>query len=295
MSILIDSNSRILIQGITGNQAGKTTKEMMDYGSKVVCGVTPGKGGQRIFEIPVYNSVNEALKNHKIDASLILVPPFKVLEAAFEAIDAKIKLIVIITENVPVHDSAKIISYAKSNNSRIIGPSSVGIISPGKSKIGPIGGFKRAFIPGHIGLISKSGGMASETAFLLSQNNLGQSTVVGIGGDRILGTSFSDLLELFEKDTETKAVVIFGEVGGTYEQEISSMIQQGLFTKPVIAFISGSFVATLPEIALGHAGAIIESEDNTREAKVKSLKQAGVLVAEVHHEILNLVKEVLKI
>lgn len=295
MAILINEQTKILVQGITGSQASKTVKEMLDYGSKVICGVTPGKGGGKIEGIPVYDSIKDALKEHKVDASLISVPPLKVIDAAFEAIDAGIKLIVIITESVPIHDSAKIIAYSKDKGSIIIGPSSVGIISPGKSKIGPIGGFKKAFNQGCVGIISKSGGMASETALLLSQNAIGQSTVIGIGGDRILGSSFADLLILFEEDDSTQAVVIFGEVGGKYEQEISEIINKKLFTKPVIAFISGNFVEKLPTVALGHAGAIIESKENTRESKIKSLKQAGVIVAEVYHEIPALVKRALKI
>jgi succinyl-CoA synthetase alpha subunit len=170
----------------------------------------------------------------------------------------------------------------------VVGPSSVGIISPGKAKMGSIGG--KAFSPGRIGVISKSGGMASETSLLLTQAGLGQSTAIGIGGDAIMGSSFADLLALFERDKETDAVVLFGEIGGTYEEEAAEFIKQGGFTKPVAAFISGRFAGTLPHVALGHAGAIIEGGKGTRESKIAALKAAGVMVAEVHHELVDLIK-----
>ena len=295
MAILVDQNTKLLVQGITGEEGSKATKEMLDYGTEVVCGVTPGKGGQEIEGKPVYNTIREALKNHPdVNASVVYVPPIAGKDACIEAIVKGIKLIVCITETIPVHDTAEIIAYARKYNARLIGPSSLGIISPGKGKIGSLGGStNRSYIHGNIGIISKSGGMCSETALLLKQNNIGTSTVISIGGDVISGSDFCDLLELFEQDDETKAVIIFGEIGGAYEQKIADMILEKKFTKPIIAFISGKFASTFPYVALGHAGAIIEGKQGTREAKVEALKKAGVKIAEVHHEIVDLIKEVL--
>ncbi|HLC31400.1 MAG TPA: CoA-binding protein [Candidatus Nanoarchaeia archaeon] len=293
MAILIDEKTRILVQGITGKQGAIATKEMLSYGSNVVCGVTPGKGGEYVEGLSVYNSVREALQLSVIDASVVYVPPFFVKNAVFEAIDAGVKLIVIVTECVPLHDSAKIIAYAREHSVRLIGPSSVGIISPGRSKVGSVGGFDRAFSPGKVGILSKSGGMLSETALLLTQRGIGQSTAVGIGGDVLIGSSFSDLLSLFEKDEETDAVVVFGEIGGSYEEELAAFIKHKNCTKPVVAFISGAFADHLPSIPLGHAGAIIEGASGTRTSKVSSLKAAGVLVAEVHHELVDLLEKAL--
>ncbi len=295
MSILVDEKTKVLVQGITGKQGALATKEMLDYGTKVLCGVTPGKGNQEVHGIPVYNTIKEALAEYNdVNATIISVPPFNAKDAAFEAISNEIPLINLITEQIPIHDTAKILAYAKKNNVRIVGPSSIGIISPGKSKIGYIGGStNKSFMPGNIGIISKSGGMCSETALILKQKNIGQSTVVGIGGDVLLGTDFVDALKLFENDKETKAIVLFGEIGGTYEEDAAQYIIETKYEKPVIAFISGRFTSMFPNITLGHAGAIIEGNKGTRENKIKELKKAGVIIAEVHHEIADLVKEVL--
>jgi succinyl-CoA synthetase alpha subunit len=294
MSILIDKTTRVLIQGITGKQGQKATVEMAEYNTEVVCGVTPGKGGQEVCGKPVYNSIKEALEKHSVNTSLVYVPPFAVKDAVFEAIDNGIKLINVITEKVPVLDTAKIYAYANKHGAMIIGPSSVGIISPGKAKLGCVGGGdpSRVYIPGNIGVISKSGGMSSETSLLLKENGIGQSTVVGIGGDVICCSTFTDILELFEKDDETKAVVIFGEVGGTYEEPVAEMVNDGKFTKPIIAFISGQFSEMLPSGAkLGHAGAIIANGVGTYKSKVTKLREAGCIVAKAHHHIPKLVKQ----
>ncbi|MBS3137413.1 CoA-binding protein [Candidatus Woesearchaeota archaeon] len=297
MSILINENTRILVQGITGNEGTRATKFMLAYGSKVVAGVTPGKGGQNVESVPVYNSIKESLAKHpEINCSVILVPPKFAKAAMIEAIENRIKLINVITEFIPIHDVAECIAKAKQNNCIIVGPTSVGIISPGKCKIGMIGGdTNKAYMPGNIGIISKSGGMSSETAYIFKLAGIGQSTVVSIGGDVINGFSFKDALALFEKDPKTHAVVIFGEIGGTYEEEAAEFIKQAGFTKPCAAFISGKFAEALPNVTLGHAGAIIEGGKGTRESKVKALKDAGVMIAEVHHELVELVKKALKI
>lgn len=296
MSILIDENTRVIVQGITGREASFVTRQMLEYGTKVVAGVTPGKGGQEVHGVPVYDTVKEAVENHDINTSLIYVPPAFAKDAVLEAIDNGIKLIVIITEHIPVHDAMKLYHYAKKKGARIIGPNSVGIITPGKVKMGAIGGDNpaRAFKPGNVGIISRSGGMTTETAWMLKRAGFGVSTAVSIGGDAIIGTTFADLLELFEEDPETEAVVMFGEPGGSFEEEAAEFIKEGGFTKPVIAFIAGRFMESMPEgMTFGHAGAIIEGGTGTPSQKMKRLKEAGVHVAESHHEIIPLVKEVL--
>lgn len=304
MAILIDENTRLLVQGITGREGTRSTKQMLEYGTKIVAGVTPGKGGQEVEGIPVYNSVKEAMKKHpEINATVLYVPPAGVKDAAKEAIDNGIPLINIITEHVPIKDSAFLYQYAKKKSSfleksctkkiRIIGPSSIGIISPGKCKVGSIGGMDPTiqFVPGPVGVISKSGGMSSEISLIIKRAGLGQSTVIGIGGDVIVGTTFHDLLDLFEKDPETKGVVIFGELGGTYEEQLSEYVKSGKFTKPIAAFIGGEFAANLPEgQALGHAGALIEGKTGLPSVKKKLLEEAGVKVAKVPGELGELIK-----
>jgi succinyl-CoA synthetase alpha subunit len=298
MAILVDRNTRVLIQGITGRSGTQVCQILQSYNTKVVAGVRPGKGGEEVLGVPVYNTVVEAKVNHpEINTSLIYVPPGFVQDAAFEAIEAKIPLIHIFTERVPIHDSAKIFALSKKNNVRVVGPASIGIISPGVAKIGSIGGFENhGFKRGEIGVVSKSGGMCSEIASLLTRAGFGQSTVVGIGGDMIACTNFVDTLELFEKDRKTESIVLFGEVGGTYEEEAAEYIKSGKFTKPVVAYIAGRFVEKLPQgTPLGHAGAMIEQGRGTWESKVKSLKKAGVKIAEKLEDIPKLLEKVLAV
>lgn len=295
MSILINQKTVCLIQGITGKEGTRVAIDMMAYGTKVVAGVTPGKGGQAVEGVPVYNSVSEALELHQdVNTTGVYVPPFAVLNAVKEALQNNIKLIHIITEHVPIKDTAEIIALAKKTEATIVGPSSIGIISPGKAKVGSIGGADadRAFAPGKIGVISKSGGMASEVSWLLKKAGFGQSTVVGIGGDILIGSTFSDLLPQFGGDPETEAVVLVGEFGGTYEEEAAAYIQKTKFSKPVVAFISGLFAESLPQgVALGHAGAIIEGDKGTRKTKVAALEAAGVKIAQIPTEIPQLLKQ----
>jgi len=300
MSILIDETTRLLVQGITGKEGSRAAKEMLEYGTKVVCGVTPAKGGQQIEGVPVYNDVRDALDHHpEVNATTIVVPPKFAKDAMLEAIDNKIPLIVVLTENIPIHDVMECYAKAREKNLALIGPSSIGMISPGKCKIGFIAGGKyhKSYKPGPVGIISKSGGMSSETAWVVKQAGFGQSTVIGMGGDVIAGTTFADLLPLFEQDKKTKIIVLFGEIGGEYEQEAAAWIklarQHGEFTKPVAAFISGKFADSLPHVSIGHAGAIIEGDHARREAKVKALRDAGVMVADVHHELGEMVKKIL--
>lgn len=297
MSILLTERTRVVIQGITGKMGRKVAKEMLAEGTIVSCGVTPGKAGQEVEALPVFDSVREALDHDpRIDTSLIIVPPLLVLDAACEAVDAGIKLLVILTENVPIKDAAMLVAYARRKGARVIGPSSTGLISPGKGKIGPIGSAKEQdmYAPGRVGVISKSGGMCAETSRLLTKAGLGQSTVIGLGGDVIAGSTFADLLSLFEEDAETEAVVLFGEIGGAYEEIAAEMIKAGKFTKPVVAFVSGAFAERLGQgFALGHAGAIVEEGFGTAAQKKQAFEEAGVLVADYHHEIPELVKEAL--
>ncbi|MDP3989970.1 MAG: citryl-CoA lyase [archaeon] len=297
MAILINEKTKFLIQGITGKQGQQACQEMIKAGSNIVAGVTPGKGGEIVEGILVYNSVQEALANHSIDATVVYVPPRFAKDAIMEAINAKIPLINIITENIPIHDMAYCFSLAKKNNVHIIGPTSAGIYSVGKSKCGSLGSGKaeKAFTSGHIAVISRSGGMSCETSLVLTQAGLGQSTVVSIGSDVLMGDSFKELIPLFEDDSDTKGIVIYGEIGGTSEEDLAAYLierkKQGKpFTKPVIAFISGEFAKNIHNVSLGHAGAIIEQGKGTRENKVKALKEAGVIVAEVHHEVGDLIK-----
>lgn len=305
MSILVNEKTKVLVQGITGKEGAKVTKQMQNYGTKVLAGITPGKGGQEVHGVPVYNSIAEALENHPgINTSLISVPNFACLEAMKEAIEAKIPLINVFTEHMPIQDTAKAIALARNTSgeskpilevvrTRIVGPSSMGIISPGIGKVGQIGGEdpRGVFRKGNIGVISKSGGMASEVSWILTQAGLGQSTVIGMGGDILEGSSFADLLEEFEKDPQTEAVVIFGEIGGTYEEDAAELIKSGKFTKPVVAFISGLFAETLPSgTKLGHAGAIVYGDRGSYKSKINSLKQAGAIIAKTPDEIPELLK-----
>lgn len=297
MSILINKNTKVLIQGITGREAAKVSEEMKTYGTKILAGVTPGKGGQEVNGVPVYDTVKEALANHnRINASLIYVPPFAAKDACLEAIANNIKLLDVITERIPVYDTAIVLAEAKKQGATVVGPTSVGIITPGECKLGPIGGNNpdRIFKKGSIGVVSKSGSMTNETSWLLRQAGYGQSTAMGIGGDVLAGTPFPDALLLFEKDPETKAIVMFGELGGTYEEQAAELIKQKKITKPVVAFVAGLFADHLPKsMQLGHAGAIIEGSSGSPQAKKTALAKAGALVADSHHEIIDKLKEVL--
>lgn len=261
MSILINKDTRLLIQGITGKEGTRACRESLSYGTPVLAGVTPGKGGQSVEGVPVYNTVAEAVTQHpEINATFITVPSAHIKSAALEAVAANIPLITILTEHVPVLDVAEIIARARAAGVRVVGPSAIGIISPGQAKIGSIGSGEmiRGFTPGPIGVLSKSGGMTSELCFAFTRAGLGQSTAVGLGGDMVAGSSFADLLQLFADDDETKAVALFCEVGGSYEEEAAEFIRKTNFSKPVVAIVAGEFGTLLAEdTVLGHAGAIV--------------------------------------
>ena len=297
MSILVDSTTRLLIQGITGKEGTRSARECMTYGTKVLAGVTPDRGGEFVEGIPVYNTITEALTHHpEINASLIVVPAKFALDAGMEALTADIPLVVILTEKIPTADTARLIQTARKHGSRLVGPSCVGIISPGKAKIGSIGsgGMDRVFASGRIGILSKSGGMTSEIANALTRAGLGTSTAIGIGSDMLIGSPFSDLLSLFVKDPETDAIVLFGEVGGPYEELAADFIKSTGFTKPVLALIAGSSDTSLPEHAvLGHAGAIVSRGRGSHTSKIHMLTESGVTVVSTVEEIPLVLKSIL--
>ena len=288
MSILINEDTKVLVQGITGREASEKVPEMIEYGTDVVAGVTPGKAGEEVSGVPVYDTVKEALDNHpEINASLIYVPPFAAKEAAMEAMENDIELLNIITERIPTKDTWKIYEEAKRKDVTVVGPTSVGIITPGEAKLGPIGGSEpeKVYKSGKVGVISKSGGMTTETSWVIRQSGYGISTAAGLGGDVIAGTTFEDALKMFEEDDQTEAVVMYGELGGTYEEKAAELLETGDFTKPLITFIAGKFTEEMPSKNYGHAGAIIRGERGTPSGKEKALEEAGAHVVKVHHKI----------
>ena len=280
MSILIDQNTRVIVQGITGRDGSFHAKQMLEYGTKVVGGVTPGKGGQDVQGIPVFNSVQEAKDKTGCDAAVIYVPAKFAKEAMLEDIAAGIDLIVCITEGIPVLDMVEVKKALGNSRSRLIGPNCPGLISPGKCKIGIMPGHIHK--PGNVGVVSRSGTLTYEVVFNLSANDMGQSTCVGLGGDPIIGMRFVEALKMFQEDPGTSAIVMVGEIGGGDEQTAAQFIKDHV-TKPVVAFIAGR---TAPAgKRMGHAGAIISSGDSTAEAKMQMLKDAGVTVIDFPDEI----------
>ena len=284
MAIWADENIRLLVQGITGHQGQFHTKAMMEFGTKIVAGVTPGKGGQQVHGVPVYDSVEEAMEREP-NASIVFVPAPFAKDAVIEALDAGIKLVVVITENIPFHDTMQFVHYAKYKGARVIGPNCPGIASPGKTKIGILPNV--IFKEGNIGVASRSGTLTYEIVNALSQAGFGQSTCVGLGGDPIIGSTFIDALKAFEDDEETKAIVLVGEIGGTAEEEAAEYIASNV-TKPVYAYIAGRTAP--PGKRMGHAGAIISGGKGTAESKIKAFEEAGVKVARFPHEIAELIK-----
>lgn len=295
MSILINKNTKVLVQGITGNEGEKAAKAMLDYGTNVIGGVRPGKGGEEVLGKPVFNTVAEAVSQFPdITTTAIYVPPFAAKAAILEAIEAGISQINTIVERVPIRDTAYCLAAAKEKNIQIIGPSSLGYIAPGLGRIGVVGGPKaqadEIFTPGGIGIISRSGGMTNEVSWQVRKAGLGQSTAVHVGGDLLMGTTYADLLKLFEKDEETKAVIIFGEHGGSYEFEIVDLIKNKQYSKPLAIYIGGKFASTLPEgMNIGHAGAIVERGKGALE-KSKALAEVGVMIADRYEDLVTLIK-----
>lgn len=273
MSILINKNTRVLVQGITGRDGGFHASRMKSYGTSVVAGTSPGKGGGTMEGIPIYNTVYEAVKKEKADTSIIFVPPGFVKDAVMESADAGIKLIIIITEGVPTLDIIAARHFATALGSSILGPNCPGVVTPGESLIGIMPG--NIFKPGRTGVISRSGTLTYEVVYSLTRNNIGQSTAIGIGGDPVAGLYFTDLLKMFQEDKDTDSIVMIGEIGGDSEERAAEYISKNV-TKPVVAFIAGS---TAPEgKRMGHAGAIISSGSGTAAEKVAALGKAGVKV-----------------
>jgi succinyl-CoA synthetase alpha subunit len=285
MAILANKNTRLVVQGITGNEGSFHTEQMIDYGTNVVGGVTPGKGGQWIFGKPIFDTVKKAKEATDANASIIFVPPKFAADAMFEAIDAEIELIVCITENIPVQDMMKVYSYLKNSKSRLIGPNCPGLLTPGQAKIGIMPGYIAT--PGNVGVVSKSGTLTYEVVYALTQAGMGQSTCLGIGGDPIIGTNFVDALEMFENDPETEKIAILGEIGGRAEIDAAEYIKKRM-TKPVAAFIAGR---SAPEgTRMGHAGAIVEGGEGSAQEKIEALKAAGVRVADNPEQIPDLLR-----
>lgn len=285
--IILDENTRCIVQGITGKQGSFHTKQMLDYGTKIMAGTSPGKGGQKIDNVRVYNSIEEIKEELDVNASIIFIPAPFAKDAAFEAI-SQLDLVVIITEHIPVHDSMEIVEYAKRNNTIVIGPNTPGIISPGVGKLGIMP--THIFDEGNVGIVSRSGTLTYEIAYQITNAGMGQSTCLGIGGDPVVGLDFSDVLSMFEKDSDTDAAVLIGEIGGSAEERAAQFINKNI-SKPVVAYIAG---ITAPSgKRMGHAGAIIEGETGTAESKISTLQEAGVGIAKKPSEIVDLIKDVL--
>ena len=289
MSVLVNKNSKVIVQGFTGAEGTFHASEMINYGTNVVGGVTPSKGGLSHLERPVFNTVNEAKKKTDANVSLIFVPPAFASDAIMESIDAGIETIIAITEGIPVKDMIKVKSYLKGKNSTLLGPNCPGAITPGEAKVGIMPGF--VFKPGNIGIVSKSGTLTYEAADQVVKAGLGISTAIGIGGAPIVGTSTKDAVKLFMNDPDTKGIVMIGEIGGNYEADASKWIKENGNKKPVVGFIAGQTAP--PGKRMGHAGAIIGGKDDTAVAKMKIMKECGLHVVKSPAEIGNKISEVL--
>jgi succinyl-CoA synthetase alpha subunit len=286
MAIIIDNKTKVVVQGITGYQGRYHSGAMSEFGTEVVAGTSPGKAGESVNDIPVYNFVSEAVDEEGANTSCIFVPAPACKDAALEAIDAGIKTIVIVTEHLPVLDAIHVVSVARAKGITVIGPNCPGVASPGKAKVGILP--NKIFKEGSTGVVSKSGTLTYEIVNAISEHDVGQSTCVGIGGDRVSGTSFIDILEKFQKDKQTKAIVMVGEIGGTAEEEAAEYIKHNV-QKPVVAYIAGRTAP--PGKRMGHAGAIISRGRGTAESKIKALEEAGVKVAKFPTDVPDLLKE----
>ena len=284
MAILVDRNSRVIVQGITGGAGRFHTERMLQYGTKIVAGTSPGKGGEKVFDLPVYDTVEECVKNHNADTSVIFLPAQFVLEACVEAIYAGIKFIVVIPEHIPIFDMMQIRKEALKHNALVIGGNTAGIITPGEANLGIMPDI--AFSPGRVGTVSRSGSLTYYVADTLTRTGYGETTCVGLGGDPVLGTTFDEILLLFEKDVKTKAIVLVGEIGGVYEEKAKETINK--MKKPVIAMVGGLFAP--PGKRMGHAGAIVEGDMGTAQSKLKALEEAGAHIAKTFLDIPEILK-----
>ncbi|MCD6380884.1 MAG: succinate--CoA ligase subunit alpha [Candidatus Odinarchaeota archaeon] len=286
MVMLLDKGTKIMVQGITGRAGKFHTKRMLDYGSKIVAGVTPGKGGMEVCGVPVYDTVSEVLEEIDVDASIVFVPAKYASNAILEAIECGLKLIVVITEHIPLHDSIRFVRIARDRGVRIVGPNSPGIISPGRSMMGIMP--PRFFKEGNVGLVSRSGTLTYEIAFQMTKEGFGQSTCIGIGGDAVTGMNFVEVLEMFERDPDTKKIVMVGEIGGMAEENAAKYIEDNV-SKPVFSYIAG---LTAPrEKRMGHAGAIIMGRAGGAKNKINALERAGVFVARRPSDIIKGLEE----
>jgi succinyl-CoA synthetase alpha subunit len=290
LAILVDKGTKAIVQGITGGQGSFHTRLMLDYGTKIVAGVTPGKGGTQVHGIPVYDTVEEAVKRHGADASIIFVPAPFAADAALEAMDSELKTIVIITEHIPVKDAIYVMASAKQHDATVIGPNTPGIITPGGCKLGVMPA--HVFEPGVVGIISRSGTLTYEIAAGISVKGLGQSTCLGLGGDPVVGLSFVEVLKMFEADKHTEAVALIGEIGGNLEELAAEFVSRKGYSKPVVAFVAGRTAP--PGKRMGHAGAIIMGEAGTAQSKIEAFKEAGVAVAEKPGDVARLLAEKLR-
>ncbi|MGQ9531037.1 MAG: succinate--CoA ligase subunit alpha [Candidatus Bathycorpusculaceae bacterium] len=284
MGIIIGKNTRVIVQGITGTQGSFHTKLMLEYGTKIVAGVTPGKGGTKVHGVPVYDTVEEAQEKHSANASIIFVPAPFAADATLEALENGIRTIVIITEHIPIKDSINVMATAKQLKATIIGPNTPGIITPGESKLGIMP--SHIFKQGRIGMVSRSGTLTYEIAASLTRKGLGQSTCLGLGGDPITGLNFIDALEMFKEDPQTDAVILIGEIGGNLEELAARYMLEEKYSKPVVAFIAGR--SAPPGKRMGHAGAIVMGKAGTAESKIEAFKKANVKVAEKPSDIAKL-------
>jgi len=285
MAILVDKNSKVIVQGITGGAGRFHTERMLQYGTKIVAGTSPGKGGEKVFGLPVYDTVEECVKNHNADTSVIFLPAQFVLEACVEAIYAGIKFIVVIPEHIPIFDMMQIRKEALKHNALVIGGNTAGIITPGEANLGIMPDI--AFSPGRVGTVSRSGSLTYYVADTLTRTGYGETTCVGLGGDPVLGTTFDEILQLFEKDEKTKAIVLVGEIGGVYEEKAKDTISK--MKKPVIAMVGGLFAP--PGKRMGHAGAIVEGDMGTAQSKLKALEEGGAHIAKTFLDIPEILKK----
>ncbi len=287
--ILVNKDTKVVVQGITGKMGQTHTKRMLDYGTQIVAGVTPGRGGQSVHGIPVFDTVSEAVEKTGANCSVVFVPPYLACDAGFEAVNAGVSLLVVITEGIPPNDTSKLVNYANMHEVTFIGPNCPGVVSPGHSLIGIMPG--SIFKEGRVGMVSKSGTLTYEIALALSEANLGQSTCVGVGGDPVKGIEYQPVLNLFENDSNTDVIVLIGEIGGNAEEKAANFIKEHI-KKPVVGFIAGQTAP--PGKRMGHAGAIISQGSGTAQSKIEAFNKAGIKVAKTPTQVAKLVAELIK-
>jgi succinyl-CoA synthetase alpha subunit len=296
MAILVGANTSFIVQGITGREAVNLTRECLDYGSKIVGGVTPGRAGRDIYGVPVYDCVRDVIAKHgPVQGSVVSVPPGFTRDAVFEAVENGIQLIVVVTENIPRQEVAQMVELASLRGARIIGPNCLGLIAPGECKMGGIGGpaanTRQAYSRGPVGIMSRSGGMTTEIASTLTAAGLGQSTAVSIGGDAIVGSTYAELMPFFEADPETKAIAIYSEPGGRMEAELAEWVREHRSRLPIVAFMAGRFMDEMKGMRFGHAGTIVEGKEDTTAEKIARMEAAGIAVAERIEQIPVLIRQ----